>query len=106
MITDVGYLAATDRRLTHPQQRVYAILSRHLDWEELRPVKLEWLAFLSITRRETAHKALQRLVKLGYLIRGPKMFEPGGQRFVTYRLVNPPTRMTAESTPPATPTAA
>lgn len=106
MISDVGYLAATDRRLSHAQKVVHAILCRHLDWMELRPVKLEWLAFLSVTKRNTAHKALQRLVELGYLVRGPKRCEPGGQCFITYRLSNPPTRMTDQRIPRGTPNAA
>lgn len=87
MIPEVLYRAARDPYLTPVQVRVLLVLCRELDPRGFQPVKLQYLASLArLPRRSSASYALGALVTAGYLERGPKYCQPGGQCFVTYRL--------------------
>lgn len=88
-IPETVYRAGRDPRLTPAQVRVYLVLWRELDVRGFQAVKLARLVNLArLPRRSSASYALRALVNAGYLERGPKFCEPGGQCFVTYRLLN------------------
>lgn len=101
MIPETIYRAARDERLRPIDVRLLLALGRELDWVECRPVKLAWAAWLVRIDRSYARESLLRLTKAGYLVRGAKVCETGGQCYVTYRLSTPPHPVGLGPTPPA-----
>ena len=58
--------------LTRADLRVWRAAVPHLDWVELRPLKLAVLEYETRMARSQPSKALGRLVALGFLVRGAR----------------------------------
>lgn len=76
------FAAMDDDRLRGTPLKVYLYLTKRLDFRQARAVKIAAVESDLAIRRTTAQHALDDLVVLGYLERGPKL-----DRVYTYSLV-------------------
>jgi hypothetical protein len=97
--------AADDDELRDQDRRLLVLLHRHLDYYEYRPLKLSIVRRMLRMRNGEplyvthASSALRRLVKRGYLDRGPR--NSFSDRVQTYRLRASRPQLHPVVTPPA-----
>lgn len=76
-----------DRRTIGAPRDVYMVLVSRLDLYEFTPVKLQEVFIRLAISKRTAIRALQALVELGYLQKGPPMKAGGNIPVNSYRLI-------------------